>query len=231
MTECAPVSVAVDVLVFTVQAEELKILLVHRSQPPFEGQWAVPGGFLGETESAGETARRKLREKTGVQNVHLEQLYTFSRVDRDPRKRVLSVSYLAAVPGRLLMDRREEQSKLFTVSMDGTYTLHCDNCVLRDTDLAFDHGEMIRTAVSRMQGKLDYTDLAFSFLESVDAFSMTELYGVFCAVLGKNMDRSNFNRMIRNRYEMTGRLVRVGQKKSPRGRPADLYRLREGKAI
>ena len=95
-------SVTVDILIFTVSDRKLRLLLIRRSGHPYLGKWAIPGGFLQMKESADEAAARRIREEAGVENVHLEQLYTFSAVDRDPRTRVISIAYLATVPcGRL----------------------------------------------------------------------------------------------------------------------------------
>ena len=91
-------SVTVDILVFTVSDKKLRLLLIRRNEHPYLGKWAVPGGFLRMDESAEEAAARRIREEAGVEGAHLEQLYTFSAVDRDPRTRVISIAYLAAVP-------------------------------------------------------------------------------------------------------------------------------------
>ena len=91
-------SVTVDILIFTVSDRKLRLLLIRRNEHPYLGKWAIPGGFLRMDESADEAAARRIREEAGVENVHLEQLYTFSAVNRDPRTRVISIAYLATVP-------------------------------------------------------------------------------------------------------------------------------------
>ncbi|WP_103105644.1 NUDIX hydrolase [Brevibacillus reuszeri] len=106
-------SVTVDMLVFTVSDEEeknyrklspksLNILLVKRGDHPFMGQWALPGGFVSPSESLEEAARRELRTETNLDNIYLEQLYTWGEVDRDPRTRVISTSYMALVNSEAL---------------------------------------------------------------------------------------------------------------------------------
>ena len=96
--EGAPaVLLTADLVVFTVRDEALHVLLVRRAAPPFAGQWAIPGGFVGERESLEEAALRQLREEAGVTDVYLEQLYTFGAPDRDPRGRVVSVAYYALI--------------------------------------------------------------------------------------------------------------------------------------
>ena len=177
-------SVTVDILIFTVKDRKLHLLLIRRNEHPFMGKWAIPGGFLRMDESADEAAARRIREETGVENIHLEQLYTFSSVDRDPRTRVLSIAYLAAVPyGRLRFQAGEgaDEAGLFAVdgvsgesvtarpekelsAAAGSLRLTgAENEVITGDDLAFDHEKIIRTAVQRMRGKLGYTDLAFGF--------------------------------------------------------------------
>ena len=95
-------SVTVDILIFTVKDRKLHLLLIRRNEHPFMGKWAIPGGLLRMDESADEAAARRIREETGVENIHLEQLYTFSEVNRDPRGRVISLAYLVIVTQRSL---------------------------------------------------------------------------------------------------------------------------------
>ena len=111
-------SVTVDILIFTVSDRKLRLLLIRRNEHPYLGKWAIPGGFLRMDESADEAAARRIREEAGVENVHLEQLYTFSAVNRDPRTRVISIAYLATVPaGKLhfLAGAGAEEAALFSI--------------------------------------------------------------------------------------------------------------------
>ena len=242
-------SVTVDILVMTVLERKLHLLLVRRSELPFLGKWALPGGFLKMDESAEEAATRIVLAKAGVSGAHLEQLYTFSSVERDPRTRVLSIAYLATVPyGKLKFAAGDsvDNASLYTVdgiSGDGIDTgsedafasdeselvlTSPDGNEITGRDLAFDHEMIIRTAVLRMRGKIGYTDIAFRFLADMDSFSLSELQTVFEAVLGRKLDNSNFRRFIRNRYEETGRMVLTDREdKQGRGRPAALYQLKE----
>ena len=103
-------SVTVDVLIFTVQDGKLKIILVKRAIEPFKHSWAIPGGFVRKNESLEGAALRELSEETGVRDVYLEQLYTFSRPDRDPFGRVISTSYLALVPYQDIVLKTTEKS-------------------------------------------------------------------------------------------------------------------------
>ena len=238
-------SVTVDILVMTVLERKLHLLLVRRSELPFLGKWALPGGFLKMDESAEEAAARIVLAKAGVGGAHLEQLYTFSSVERDPRTRVLSIAYLATVPyGKLKFAAGDsvDNASLYTVdgiSGDGIDTgsedafasdeselvlTSPDGNEITGRDLAFDHEMIIRTAVLRMRGKIGYTDLAFGFLEDPSAFTLTELRYIYEAVLGRPLDVGNFRRTIKRDYESAGKITERGLEKGSVGRPAMLYR-------
>ena len=230
-------SVTVDILIFTVSDRKLRLLLIRRNEYPYMGKWAIPGGFLRMDESADEAAARRIREEAGVEGIHLEQLYTFSAVDRDPRTRVISIAYLATVPHEKLQFRAgtgAEEASLFTIDgIDGEMKnggdlalTGSDGGMISGGDLAFDHAEIIRTAVLRMRGKLDYTDLAFGFLEDPSSFTLTELRHIHEAILGHPLDIGNFRRTIKRDYEAAGRIEECGLEKGTVGRPAMLYRCR-----
>lgn len=240
-------SVTVDILVMTVLERKLHLLLVRRSELPFLGKWALPGGFLKMDESAEEAAARIVLAKAGVSGAHLEQLYTFSSVERDPRTRVLSIAYLATVPyGKLKFAAGDsvDNASLYAVdgisgegidtgsedafaSDDSELVLTTpDGNVITGRDLAFDHEMIIRTAVLRMRGKIGYTDLAFGFLEDPSAFTLTELRHIYEAVLGRPLDVGNFRRTIKRDYESAGKITERGLEKGAVGRPAMLYRTR-----
>lgn len=225
------IHVAVDILVCTVRDGALTLLLSRRMNPPFADRWALPGRFVGLDESAEAAQRKLLHEMLPVGEAYMEQLYTFTALNRDPRGRVISMAYIVIVPwGRLLKALEKEPHGLqcFAVSL-GEHGLRMtapDGTVLTAGDLAFDHGEIIRTGVTRLQGKIDYTDVGFRFLNDMSAFSLGELQVIFEAVLGKPTDSSNFRRWVRNRYEESGRIAQTAQAKPQgRGRPAALYRF------
>lgn len=238
-------SVTVDILVMTVLEQKLHLLLVRRSELPFLGKWALPGGFLKMDESAEEAAARIVQAKAGVSGAHLEQLYTFSSVDRDPRTRVLSIAYLATVPyGKLKFAAGDSVDTASLYAVDGIagdgidtgsedafatdeselVLTSPDGNVITGKDLAFDHEMIIRTAVLRMRGKIGYTDLAFGFLEDTAAFTLTELRRIYEAVLGRPLDVGNFRRTIKRDYESAGKITELGVEKGSVGRPAMLYR-------
>lgn len=225
--------VTVDLMIVSVIDGGLRVLLSRRVNPPYEGLWALPGRFVGLDESAGSTARRLLDEMLPLPDVYLEQLYTFAEANRDPRGRVISVAYLAIVPearlagalnapdNRLRPFRADTQSReLRLAGEDGRYLEH--------GDLAFDHEKIIRMGITRLQGKIDYTEIAFRFLDDSGSFSLGEVQTVFEAILGRSLDTSNFRRSLLGRYEKTGRMIQTNRtERSGRGRPSGLYCLKE----
>ena len=225
--------VAVDLLILTVRDGRLNLLLARRVNPPFAGQWALPGRFIDPDESAENAARRLLEEMLPVRDAFMEQLYTFTQVNRDPRGRVVSVAYLVIVPwGRLRSALEEKASgfQCFEAALENeALRLTADSGeALNDAELAFDHGRIVKTGIQRLRNKIDYTEIGFHFLDDRSAFSLSELQTVFEAVLDSRLDTSNFRRSILNRYEKTGRLRQTERiEKRDRGRPAALYRLEE----
>ena len=91
-------AVTTDIVVFTIDINRLKVLLVQRGEEPYRNAWALPGGFLDIDESIDACAKRELQEETGIADIYLEQLYTFGSPERDPRERVISIAYFALVP-------------------------------------------------------------------------------------------------------------------------------------
>lgn len=225
------IHVAVDILICTVREGKLSMLLSKRQSLPFAERWALPGRLMGLDESAEAAQRKLLYEMLPVGEAYMEQLYTFTALNRDPRGRVISMAYIVILPWERLrqaMGRPGCGMQCFAVSLDehGLCLTASDGTVLTSGDLAFDHGEIIRTGVTRLRGKIDYTDVGFHFLNDMSAFSLGELQTIFEAVLGKSADSSNFRRWVRNRYEETGRIAQTAQaKQQGRGRPAALYRF------
>lgn len=203
-------SVTVDVVIFTLISQELHVLLVQRRRWPFEGFWAIPGGFINMDESLEAAARRELAEETGLHDVYLEQLYTFGDVGRDPRTRVISVAYIALV--------RADTQKI-QVSDESTDVRWFPVSELPEA-LAFDHEQVLAYAISRLRSKLEYTTLAFQLLPEV--FAILELKHIYEQILGEKLDKGNFYRKIKeaNLLEETP-LTREG-----RGRPTRLWRFR-----
>lgn len=223
--------VTVDLLPMTVAEGELRLLLSRRREPPFAGHWALFGKGLGASETAEDAARSLLGEMLPGENAYLEQLYTFSDLDRDPRGRVISVAHLAVLPWRSLRETLPREGlTLFRVcaDRDGLRLTDEEGTALDREELAFDHAAIVETGLQRLRGKLPYTDIAFHFLSDADSFTLVELQTVYEAVLGHPLDGGNFRRSMQSRYIDSGRIQLTAQ--SPdgsrrRGRPAARYRL------
>ena len=177
--------VAVDVVIFAVRQGRLKALLVRRGAPPFAGRWAVPGGFLRPGEGLEDAARRELHEGTGMQDVFLEQLYTFGDPGRDPRGHVVSVSYLAVLPSGA---GQEPPSAGGDAAEAGWFDAH------KPPPLAFDHAAILRYALKRLRWKLEWTTAGFALVPP--RFTLGELQSAFEAVLGRPVDKRNFRRKV-----------------------------------
>ena len=222
--------VTVDMLILAVRDGRLNLLLSRRTSPPYAGRWALPGRFIGTEESAETAVRRLLEEMLPVEDAYLEQLYTFTDVNRDPRGRVISTAYLVILSqrklDRILQERETSFLRFAVTDQDGLRLKGEDGTGLIGSDLAFDHGRIIETGLQRLRGKIDYTDVGFRFLNDPQSFSLGELQTVFEAVLAKKLDASNFRRFIRNKYEETGKITATDrEEKSGRGRPAAIYQL------
>ncbi len=218
--------VTADIILFTVGEDgRLSLLMVRRGAPPFKGCWALPGGFLNAgQESAEEAAARKLYEEAGIQNAYLRQLYTFSRPDRDPRTHVVSVAYTALIPrGRLHFSAGDdaEEARLFAVSLDnGVLLLTHKGQTLCEPELAFDHAEIIKTAVCRLRGRINYEPDAFELLKDKTEFTIFELKQVFETIKGTSLDPANFRKMFARNYVNTGMAVPLGRTRRDKGRKA-----------
>jgi 8-oxo-dGTP diphosphatase len=204
-------SVTVDLVIFTLLQKALHVLLVKRRQAPFAGMWALPGGFVHMEESLEDAARRELHEESGVEDVYLEQLYTFGEPQRDPRTRVITVAYFALV--RAEQQRLRAATDAAAVNWFPAYA---------PPALAFDHGQILDYAITRLRYKLEYTALAFELLP--EEFTLTELQETYEHILNEQLDKRNFRRKVLQAdiLEATSR-QRVGEH-----RPARLYRFREG---
>jgi len=223
------IHVAVDLLIMTVREGKLTLLLSRRPEPPYEGRWALPGHLLPIEESAETAAQALLAEMLPVEGAYREQLFTFTGVNRDPRGRVISIAYLVVVPWQRLercLAAPDVKLQCFSVLSGGEplQLTGADGSLLSEDQMAFDHGQIIRTGIRRLQGKIGYTEIGFHFLYRMDAFSLGELQTVFEAVLCEEMDKSNFRRSILARYEAAGRIRQTeDMQKKGRGRPATLY--------
>lgn len=217
-------SVAVDLVIFTIIDAQLRVLLVKRQEHPFKGEWALPGGFVRVGESAKEqgedldsAARRELQEETGLEpeRVHIEQLYTFGRAGRDPRMRVIAVTYFALV--------RPDLAPFVKAGGDASHAQWLPVDALKKADLAFDHREIVETGLARVRGKLEYSGIAFDLVPLT--FTIPELRHVYSIVLDKEMDPGNFRRKF-NRMLDDGLIEQAPGKRITASKPATVYRFK-----
>lgn len=189
---------------------ELRVLLIRRRHRPYQGCWAIPGGFVNMAESLDDAAWRELQEETGLRDIYLEQLYTFGSPGRDPRTRVISVAYYALLPGNAeaRADGEAGEACWFPVTA-------------LPANLAFDHPHILDLALRRLRAKADYAGIAREFLPP--RFTLRRLRRIYETVLARPLDRANFTRRILTEgdIEETGDIDRRGAH-----RPAKLYRYR-----
>jgi 8-oxo-dGTP diphosphatase len=205
-----PFAVAVDLVILTVREGSLQALLVERGEEPFEGQLALPGGFVRPNEDLEGAATRELMEETGIEVAHLEQLASYGDPKRDPRMRVVSVAYLALSPELPTPTAGTDAAAADWYSVSGLTRRH----------LAFDHKHILRDAVERARAKLEYTTLATAFCSA--EFTISDLREVYEAIWGEPLDPRNFSRKVLS----TEGFVRPTSRTTTRngGRPARLYR-------
>jgi 8-oxo-dGTP diphosphatase len=208
-------AVTVDVVILTMSEGALHVLLVRRGEPPFEGMWAIPGGFKRPPETLDEAANRELADETGVQAASLlRQFGAYGDPGRDPRMNVVTVAYLAVLRdvGAIVAGTDAADASLVQVSsvLDG------------ELELAFDHLQIVRDAVERVRVELDVTGIALAFVGTT--FTLAELRAVYEAVWGGKLDAANFRRSVG--VEDTW-VIPTGERAQPGpagGRPAELYR-------
>src|SRR3989344_540601 len=213
--------VTADTVIFTIQDNELKVLLIKRTNPPFKDYPALPGVFLLKNESARDAAVRALQTKAGlprqvkagVKVGYLEQLYTFDSRFRDPRGHTISITYFALVPHdslKINQNKKLQSPKLYPLNKPG--------------HLAFDHKEIISLALMRLHSKLQYTNVVYSLLPKY--FTLFELQNTYEIIFGKKLDKRNF----RKKYLSLGLIKSTRMRREGiRQRPAQLYEFRSRK--
>ena len=199
--------VTADIVLFTIHERRLHVLLIRRAAPPFEGRYALPGGFVLEDESVEQAAVRELREETGVEKVYLEQLYTFGEPGRDPRGRVVTVAYFALVPEAAPVRGGSGAAAAGWFPVD------------KLPPLAFDHARITKFALERLRGKLDWSNVGFGLLPQ--KFTLPELQAVHEAILGEALDKRNFRRKI----QQHGIVKPLKEWRDTGRKPAQLYRF------
>ena len=208
----------VDVAIFAVRQGALNVLLVRRADgpgEPFPGAWALPGGYVDVDRDTDldACARRKLAEKTGVTSPYLEPLGSWGSATRDPRGWSATHVFFALVPvAGSPLEKGANASDVAWFDVEA---------VLRSTPLAFDHGEILRAAVERLRGKVEYTSLPAFLLE--EPFTLPELQQAYEVVLGRPVDKSGF----RTRMLSADFLVETGQVPRGTNRPPMGYRLKD----
>ena len=202
-------ALTVDCVVFGFDDGALKVLLIQRAQPPFQGKWALPGGFVQMGEDLDHAARRELAEETGLHNVFLEQLYTYGAVRRDPRERVVSVAHYA------LVKLSEHQARAASDAANAAW-----HPVSQPPPLAFDHATILATALARVQGKVRYQPIGFELLPP--KFTLSELQHLYEAILATELDKRNFRKKVLG----LGLLAPLSETRmAGRHRPAQLFRF------
>jgi len=214
MQNDSAIKVAVDAIVFGYsKSDGVSVLLIQRKYEPFKNQWAIPGGFILKNESLEEAVKRELQEETGVGVNYLEQLYTFGNPVRDPRGRIISVAYFGLVKTtqyqKLKASTDAENAQWFSIK--------------KLPVLAFDHKEILDTAIARLRTKVRYQPIGFELLDK--KFPFSDLEKLYVALLGTDINRRIFSKKILS----FGILEETGEVTKPegKGRPSKIYRFNQ----
>ena len=206
------IEIAVDAIVFGYNKEDgVRLLLIKRKYDPFKGEWAIPGGFVLDNESLEDAVERELQEETGVKINYLEQLYTFGKPGRDPRRRIISVAYFGLVKSsqfeKLNATTDAEEAQWFNIK--------------ELPKLAFDHQEILKIAIERLRAKIIYQPIGFELLEQ--KFPFSDLEHLYSALLDRPIDRRNFKKKVMS----LGILEELDEKakSTGAGRPGNLFQF------
>jgi len=206
------IEIAVDAIVFGYNKEDgVRLLLIKRKYDPFKGEWAIPGGFVLDNESLEDAVERELQEETGVKITYLEQLYTFGKPGRDPRRRIISVAYFGLVKSsqfeKLNATTDAEEAQWFNIK--------------ELPILAFDHQEILKIAIERLRAKITYQPIGFELLEQ--KFPFSDLEHLYSALLDRPIDRRNFKKKVMS----LGILEELDEKakSAGAGRPGNLFQF------
>ena len=243
-------SLTTDILVLSVSSNDnsnyrktddksMSVLLVKRDNYPFKDKWCLPGGFVGYDEELDEAPKRILKNETNLDNIYLEQLYTFGSINRDPRMRVVSTSYMSLIDKNRLNEHinknaswfditlYEEKNNIVTIVLDnGTETIsfkiekvlreqttdRYSFHVLENNSIAFDHPLVILSGLERLKNKVSYTDIVFNMMP--EYFTLGELQKVYEVILGKKLLDPAFRRIIKNKVVKTDK-IKTGEGHRP----------------
>lgn len=202
-------SVAVDILIFTIEEDVLKVVMVRRDAFPYKDCLALPGVFVGIDESLEDAAIRGVKVETGLTDIYFEQLYTWGAVKRDPRMRIISVSYMALVSFDQLCAKAKDDNIR-------DYLYPVEKILKEETEIAFDHKEIIQYARERIKNKVEYSDIAFNFMP--EKFTLPKLQKVYEILLGKELYKANFRKKVSCMVQETDEYTSGGAY-----RPSKLY--------
>jgi len=207
------IRLAVDAVVFTIIRHKLRLLLIKRGKPPFEGKYALPGGFVEENEDIDSAAARELNEETGVENIFLKQIGAYGAVNRDPRGRIVTIAYLAIIDsGKIKLSASDDAEAAGWFSANEL------------PELAFDHKKIIESALEELRFELQTTNIAYQLMPK--KFTLTELQKAYETILGESLDKRNF----RKRTKQLNTLQPLNETKIEGvHRPAQLFSFRERK--
>lgn len=234
-----------DILIFSISSSEsedirklpnknFNILLVKRTSEPFKGKWCLPGGYVDIDETLLEATDRILFKETGLKNIFKEQLYTFDDVNRDPRKRTISTSYMALIDKNTIKENLNDEASWFNIKLHETdkqidivltndkeiidfsiektlkdkTTNSLNYSVIENDKLAFDHPLILITGILRLRNKAEYTDIIFNMLP--ECFTLGELQQIYEIILNKKLLDPAFRRIIANKVVKTNKIIKTG---------------------
>lgn len=253
-------SITTDILIFSVSNEEeenyrktdkkkMSILMVKRDEFPFKDKWCLPGGFIGINEDLDDAPKRILKNETNLDDIYLEQLYTFGSIDRDPRMRIVSTSYMALIDKNLLNNKLNKNASWFDITLyeekDNLVDIVLDNGhetisfkikkvlrekttdrydfeIIENNSIAFDHPKVILAGLERLRNKIEYTDIVFNMMP--EYFTLGELQQVYEVILNKKLLDPAFRRIIAKKTEKTNKM-----KTGEGHRPSYLFRYKKNK--
>ncbi len=253
-------SLTADILILSVSSSDnanyrktddkkMSVLLIKRDNYPFKDMWCLPGGFVGYDEELESAPKRILKQETNLDNIYLEQLYTFGGLTRDPRMRVISTSYMSLIDKNRLMEHLNENASWFDIVLyeekDDVVTIVLDNGnetisftikkelrekttdrysfhIVKNNSIAFDHPLVILAGLERLRNKLEYTDIVFNMMP--EYFTLGELQKVYEVILGKKLLDPAFRRIIKNKVVKTEK-IKTGEGH----RPSYMFKYKKSK--